>query len=471
VSTIKFGTDGWRAIMAREFTFDNFKLVVQAVASYLKETGKTGKMVIGYDQRFLSDKFALEAAQVLIGNDIPVLLIDKPAPTPTTAYAIKKYNALGALMITASHNPPEYNGIKFIPEYAGPATPEITNAIEKHLNTLNLDKVKIRTIELGNYEGLIECINPMDDYLNHLYSVVNMEYINKSPIKVVVDSMFGAGIGYLDKFLCDSQCCVIPIHNYRDPLFGGGMPEPMGSSLNELIHKVKEEEAVLGLALDGDADRFGVIDRDGTYFSPNQILPLLLHHLIGNRGILGPVARSIATTHLLDRICEYYGQNIYEAPVGFKYIGELLLAKDCILGGEESGGLSIRGHIPEKDGILACLLIIEMVAQSGKSLGELMEDLYKKYGKLVSERLDITVPGEKMPGMLAAVKDYSPAKINGQLVVEKITVDGIKLKMANGSWVLIRPSGTEPLFRLYAEANSEDELRKIQQYVREDLDL
>jgi len=471
MSTIKFGTDGWRAIMAREFTFDNFKLVVQAVANYLKETGKTGKMVIGYDQRFLSDKFALEAAQVLIGNDIPVLLIDKPAPTPTTAYAIKKYDALGALMITASHNPPEYNGIKFIPEYAGPATPEITNAIEKHLNTISLDKVKTRTIKPIDYEGLVECIDPMDDYLSHLHSVVNMEYINKSPIKIVVDAMFGAGIGYLDKFLYGTQCCVIPIHNYRDPLFGGGMPEPMGSSLNELVHKVKEEEAILGLALDGDADRFGVIDRDGTYFSPNQILPLLLHHLIENRGMLGSVARSIATTHLLDRICEYYGQGIHEAPVGFKYIGELLLTKDCILGGEESGGLSIRGHIPEKDGILACLLIIEMVAQSGKSLGELMEGLYKKYGKLVSERLDITVPGERMPGMLAAVKDYSPAKINGQLVVEKITVDGIKLKMANGSWVLIRPSGTEPLFRFYAEANSEDELREIQQYVREDLDL
>ena len=468
MSTIKFGTDGWRAIMAREFTFDNLRLVVQAVASYLKETGKEGKMVIGYDQRFFSDKFALEAAQVLVGNDIPVLLIDKPAPTPTVAYAIKKYDALGALMITASHNPPEYNGIKFIPEYAGPATPEITDAIERHLSTLTLDKVKIRTI---NYEGFIKYIDPKDDYLKHLCSIVNREHINKSPVKIVVDSMFGAGIGYLEKFLCDSSCQVISIHNYRDPLFGGGMPEPMGSSLNELVHKVKETGAVLGLALDGDADRFGVIDRDGTYFSPNQILPLLLHHLIENRGWLGPVARTIATTHLLDKICEYYGQGIYETSVGFKYIGKLLLEKDCILGGEESGGLSIRGHIPEKDGVLACLLIIEMVAQSGKSLGELMEDVYRRFGKLVSERLDITVPSENMSGMLAAVKDYSPAKINGQLVVEKITVDGIKLKMANGSWVLIRSSGTEPLFRLYAEAESEDELRKIQKCVREDLGL
>ena len=471
MGTIKFGTDGWRAIMAREFTFDNLRLVVQAVASYLKETSKKGKMVIGYDQRFLSDKFALEAAQVLIGNDIPVLLIGKPAPTPTTAYAIKKYGALGALMITASHNPPEYNGIKFIPEYAGPATPEITDAIEKHLNALTLDEVNVRKITSTDSEGLIEYIDPMNDYLNHLHSVVNMEYINKSPIKIIVDSMFGAGIGYLEKFLHDSNCQVISIHDYRDPLFGGGMPEPMGSSLNELVYKVKETGAVLGLALDGDADRFGVIDRDGTYFSPNQILPLLLHHLIENRGWLGTVARTIATTHLLDRICEYYGQDIYETPVGFKYIGKLLLEKDCILGGEESGGLSIKGHMPEKDGVLACLLVIEMVAQSGKSLGELMEDIYKKYGKLISERLDITVIAESMPGMLAAVKDYSPAKINGQLVVEKITIDGIKLKMANGSWMLIRPSGTEPLFRLYAEAESEDELRKIQQYVREDLGL
>ena len=471
MSTIKFGTDGWRAIMARDFTFDNLKLVVQAVANYLKEKGKSGKMVIGYDQRFLSDEFALEAAQVLVGNDISVLLIDKPAPTPTTAYAIKKYDALGALMITASHNPPQYNGIKFIPEYAGPATPEITDAIERHLNMLTSDKVKIKPIKSADCEGLIEYINPMNDYLNHLYNVINQEYISKTPIKIVVDSMFGAGIGYLDKFLSNSCCQVHLIHDYRDPLFGGGMPEPMGSSLNELVNKVKETGAVLGLALDGDADRFGIIDRDGTYFSPNQILPLLLHHLIENRGWQGTVARTIATTHLLDKICEYYGQDIYETPVGFKYIGKLLLEKDCILGGEESGGLSIKGHIPEKDGILACLLVIEMVAQSGKSLGELMDDLYKKYGKLVSERLDITIPAENKTGMLAAVKDYSPAKINGQLVVEKITVDGIKLKMANGSWMLIRASGTEPLFRLYAEAESEDELRKIQQYVREDLGL
>lgn len=471
MNTIKFGTDGWRAIMAREFTFDNLRLVVQAVANYLSETGRKGKMVIGYDQRFLSDKFALEAAQVLAGNDISVLLIDKPAPTPTTAYAIKKYDALGALMITASHNPPEYNGIKFIPEYAGPATPEITDAIERHLNTLTLDKVKFRSIKSADCESLIEYISPLDDYLNHLYSLINWEYINKTPIKVVVDSMFGAGTGYLDNFLCDSHCYVNPIHGCRDPLFGGGMPEPMGSSLNELVHKVKETGSILGLALDGDADRFGAIDRDGTYFSPNQILALLLHHLIENRGWLGPVARTIATTHLLDRICQCYGQDIYETPVGFKYIGKLLLEKDCILGGEESGGLSIRGHIPEKDGILACLLIIEMVAQSGKSLGELMEDLYQKYGKLVSERLDIVVPAENMSGMLAAVKGYSPVKINGQPVVEKLTIDGTKLKMADGSWVLIRPSGTEPLFRIYAEAESEDELRKIQQYVREDLDL
>lgn len=468
---IKFGTDGWRAIMAREFTFDNLRLVVQAVANYLSESEKHGKVIIGYDQRFLSDKFAMEAAEVLAGNNIPVMLIGKPAPTPTTAFAIKEYGAIGALMITASHNPAEYNGIKFIPDYAGPATPEITDAIERHLNLLTLELVKMKPKEVAEKEGLLEYIDPLDDYLKHLYSLINWEYINKTPIKVVVDSMFGAGTGYLDHFLCDSCCNVSPIHACRDVLFGGGMPEPMGSSLNELIQKVKEQGAILGLALDGDADRFGAVDSDGTYFSPNQILSLLLNHLIENRGWLGSVARTVATTHLLDRICEYHGQKIYETPVGFKYIGKLLLEKDCILGGEESGGMSIRGHVPEKDGILACLLIVEMVAQSGKTLGQLMEDLYQKYGKLVSERLDIRVPALEMAGMLAAVKDYSPAKINGQLVVEKMTIDGVKIRLANGSWVLIRPSGTEPLFRVYVEAESEDELKKIQEYVRTDLEF
>ena len=457
--------------MAREFTFDNLRLVVQAVANYLNESEKQGKLIIGYDQRFLSDKFAMEAAEVLSGNNIPVMLINKPAPTPTTAFAIKEYGAIGALMITASHNPAEYNGIKFIPDYAGPATPEITDAIERQLNVLALELVKIKPKEIAEQEGLLEYIDPLDDYLKHLYGLINWEYINKTPVKVVVDSMFGAGTGYLDHFLCDSHCSVNPIHGCRDVLFGGGMPEPMGSSLNELVEKVKDTGAALGLALDGDADRFGAVDSDGTYFSPNQILSLLLNHLIENRGWLGPVARTVATTHLLDRICEYHGQHIYETPVGFKYIGKLLLEKDCILGGEESGGMSIKGHVPEKDGILACLLIIEMVAQSGKNLGELMEELYQKYGKLVSERLDIRVPTAEMPGFLAAVKDYSPAKINGQLVVEKLTVDGTKIRMANGSWVLIRASGTEPLFRVYVEAESKDELRKIQEYVRTDLDF
>ncbi len=457
--------------MAREFTFDNLRLVVQAVADYLISENLKGKVVIGYDQRFLSSHFALEAAEVLMGNNIPVLLIEKPSPTPTTAFAIKEYGAVGALMITASHNPPEYNGIKFIPEFAGPATPDITDKIEGFLDTIKSSDVKYKRADIAEKEGLLEYINPLDSYLKHLHGLINWEYINKNSINVVVDTMFGAGIGYLEHFLCDSHCNVYPIHGCRDPLFGGGMPEPMGSSLNELIAKVKETGAVLGLALDGDADRFGAVDRDGTYFSPNQILALLLNHLIENRGMLGPVVRTVATTHLLDRICDYYGLTIYETPVGFKYIGQHLLHKGCILGGEESGGMSIKGHIPEKDGILACLLIIEMVSQSGKSLGQLMEELYAKYGMLVSERLDIKVALEDKEGIMNLVKDYSPVKINGKPVVERLSVDGTKIKLANGSWVLIRPSGTEPLFRVYVEAGSIEEMKEIQEDIKQDLQL
>jgi alpha-D-glucose phosphate-specific phosphoglucomutase len=471
MSNIKFGTDGWRAIMAREFTFDNLRLVVQAVAGYLLSENLKGKVVIGYDQRFLSDKFALEAACVLAGNNIPVLLIEKPAPTPTTAFAITEHKAAGALMITASHNPPEYNGIKFIPHYAGPATPDITDKIEEFLKSLKTSDVKFKNAETAVNEKLIEYINPFESYLIHLHRLINWEYINKTPIKIIIDPMYGAGTGYLDHFLCDSICQISAIHCCRDPLFGGGMPEPMGSSLNELVEKVKETGATLGLALDWDADRFGAVDSDGTYYSPNQILALLLNHLIENRGMSGPVVRTVATTHLLDRICEYHGLRIYETPVGFKYIGQHLLHKGCILGGEESGGMSIKGHIPEKDGILACLLIIEMVAQSGKPLRQLIQELYNKYGLLVSERLDFKVKIEEKSRILQFLKEYFPAKINGTPVIERITVDGTKLKLANGSWVLVRPSGTEPLFRVYVEANSEDEKKKIQSEIKEDLKI
>ncbi|MEW6621851.1 MAG: phosphoglucomutase/phosphomannomutase family protein [Bacillota bacterium] len=471
MKTVKFGTDGWRAIMAREFTFDNLRLVVQAVASYLVEEGRNGKVVVGYDQRFLSDKFAVEAAEVLAGNGIHVLLNDKPTPTPTTAFAIKEYGAEGALMITASHNPPEYNGIKFIPYYAGPATPDITDGIELKLHNLTFEQVKVLPRKQAEAEGLLELINPIKPYLAHLHNLINWEYVNKTPTKVIVDPMFGAGIGYLDQFLCTSCCAVNTIHGSCDPLFGGGMPEPMGSSLQELVQKVKESGAYLGLALDGDADRFGAVDGDGTYYSPNQILSLLLHHLIVNRGWSGPVARTVATTHLLDKICEHHNLRVFETPVGFKYIAQHLLHNDCILGGEESGGLSIRGHIPEKDGILACLLIIEMVGYSGKSLGQLMQELYNRYGKLISERLDVHVEPAYKPVILAALKEYAPVKLNGQPVIERITVDGTKLKMANGSWVLIRPSGTEPLFRIYVEAGCREELKRLQDEVKGDLGI
>ncbi len=468
---IKFGTDGWRAIMARDFTYDNLSLVVQAVASYLLEQKRANKIVIGYDQRFLSDKFALEAAEVLAGNGIKALLTYKASPTPTTAFAIKEYHADGALMITASHNPPEYNGIKFIPYYAGPATPEITDGIEEHLNQLDYSDVKRKVKEKAEQVGLIEYIDPMEAYLKHLRSLINWEYINKGSMNIIFDPMFGAGIGYLDDFLVTSTCKVNTIHGICDPLFGGGMPEPMGSSLCELVSRVQEAGAKLGLALDGDADRFGAVDSDGTYFTPNQILAMILHHLIENRGWKGPVARTVATTHLLDKICDYHNLKLYETPVGFKYIGQKLLHNDCILGGEESGGLSIRGHIPEKDGILAILLIIEMVGQSEKTLGQLMEEIYQKYGKMVSERLDLKVPQDEMAQILNSVKEYSPIKINGQPVVERIIVDGTKLKLANGCWVLIRPSGTEPLLRVYVEAGSVEEMLKIQEDVKKDLGL
>jgi len=468
MNSIKFGTDGWRDIIADKFTFANVRVVAQGIAAMVnnRELARRG-IVLGYDNRFLSQEFAEAVSQVLVGNGIKVFMPGKPLPTPVVAYAVRYHKAGGAVMITASHNPPQYNGIKFIPEYAGPALPDITDEIEKEIDrVINGAKIYELSSQDAHQLGLMYDLDVDDHYVKHLQKLVNLSEVAGAPPAIIVDPMFGAGIGYVDLILREAGYRVVTINNRRDPLFGGSMPEPADGMLADLKAAVLEHEAVLGLALDGDGDRFGVINEKGRYMSPNQVLYLLLPYILRTRSFRGPVARTLATTHLLDRVAEANGIGVIETPVGFKYIGECLREKGCIMGGEESGGMSILGHVPEKDGILGALLVAEMVAVSGRTMTELHQDFIEKYGSMESERLDVRYDEKSREQVLTRLKEYRPRHILDQPVVSISEREGKKIVMEDDSWVLIRMSGTEPVFRIYVEASTHEQLRSIQEEVR-----
>ncbi len=471
---IKFGTDGWRAVMAEDFTFYNVEKVIQGISNFLNTHEKEGtEIVIGYDNRFLSPEFAVRAAEVLAGNGFKPVIGEKPMPTPVTAFAVVEEQAGGALMFTASHNPPEYNGVKFIPDYGGPALPDTTAAIEAEVEKItHTDKIRKKSYQECEEEGLLRVVAPGEKYLRHLRELIEEDIIQNASLKVAIDPMFGVGIGYLEQLLTELGCQVKVIHNYRDPLFGGKMPEPSDNVLAELKELVTSEQLDVGLAMDGDADRFGIIDKDGSFINANQVLSLIYYHLL-EKGIYGPVTKTVSTTQMLNRIAAGYQQETFETPVGFKYIAKNLMEAGCILGGEESGGLSIQGHIPEKDGILACLLVVEVLAaKDGRSsLKTLMEQIYQEYGYLVNERLDIRTSSLVKETVLNKLKEWRPDKLGDKNVVEHSTLDGLKLHFEDGSWALIRPSGTEPLFRIYCETNSSEELRTIQKAVRQTLSI
>lgn len=471
---ISFGTDGWRAVMAEEFTFANLRLVVQAIAQYVVSEGLANRgILVGYDNRFLSEQLAAAAAEVLAGNGIIVDFPSRSVPTPVLAYTAVKRGMGGAVMLTASHNPPQYNGIKFIPEYGGPAMPAITDKIEQELALVQADG-HVRQIPMcdARQRGLVREIDPVQPYLEHLEEIIDFEVIRRARLQVIVDPLYGAGIGYLEQVLRKAGCNVQVIHAYRDPLFGGGMPEPSGEMLAQLQQRVRSNPSVcLGLALDGDADRFGIVDADGEYYQPNQVLAVLFYHLLVRRQWRGPVARTVATTHLLDRIAAAFGQAVEETPVGFKYIGQSLMEQGCILGGEESGGLSIRGHVPEKDGILAAALVTEAVAASGQSISQMLDEIYNKYGTVVSRRWDLPFPGSAREQLLKRLQDFRPHLLGGEVVTHRLDIDGVKLVLADGSWVLIRPSGTEPVVRMYIETGIQDRLQLLQREVAQALQL
>jgi phosphoglucomutase len=450
---IKFGTSGWRAIIADDFTFANVRLVTESICSYLKETNSGQQsIIIGHDSRFMGETFSEVAAEIAKNKGFRVLICNHPTPTPTISHAILRENACGGINFTASHNPPEYQGIKFSTADGAPALPEITERIERIIEKRpSLDDA------IG---GTIESYDPRPAYLEDLKTKVSFDVIGEANGRYAYDSLYGTGRGYLDKVLRDLGLAVDTIHDWRDVTFGGKSPEPSEKQVGELIETVKTNGLTLGLATDGDADRFGVIDSNGVFITPNQLIAILLDYLAESRGWTKGVARSVATSHFVDRVAKSRGLKVYETPVGFKFIGELINKDEIILGGEESAGLSIRGHFPEKDGILACLLAAEAVAARGKSLTEQLLELESKVGKLESGRIGVKLTQEvatKLKEKLA----QEPTEIGGKKIVKINRMDGVKFIFADESWMLMRPSGTEPMVRIYAESESKSDLEEL----------
>ncbi len=466
-TAIKFGTSGWRGLIARDFTFDNVRLATQGIAQYLlaeladpKSTihGRKPVLILGYDTRFLGREFSLAAAEVLTKAGLSPILCDRDTPTPVIAHTIRQRKAIGGINMTASHNPAEYQGLKFSTANGAPATPDVTKKIEAQIKALADANWTFPAAVVGTFT--CPTINPQPEYFKQLRKLIDFDVIRKAKLKVAVELMYGTGHGYLDTLLTENGAKVTTFHAQPDPLFGGHHPEPNAEGMAEVSEFVRAGNARLGLGLDGDADRFGIVDQDGTWLTPNQVLPLALYHLKKNRGWTGAVVRTVPTSHQVDAVAEMLGVTLYETPVGFKYIGEKMENEAIIVGGEESGGLSVKGHVPEKDGILACLLMAELVATEKKSLGEILAALEEKSGAFHTDRINIKIPEAQKEALLK--KLGSGLTAIGPFKVEKfIDTDGFKFLLPKREWVAFRASGTEPLIRCYIEARSKPQLKKL----------
>jgi len=458
---IKFGTDGWRAKIADEFTFSNVTLVSQAIANHIKATGGANKpFVVGYDNRFLSEKFASTAAKVILSNGIACHLSLHALPSPALSFAVKTFNASGGIMITASHNPPEYNGLKFKAAYAGSASPTITAEIERELQKLTANPSKVTIDNVSDKE--ISRFDPKKKYFAHLKSFVDLNLIKNASLKVIVDPMFGSAANYLKEILKDEGILIEEINAKRDPLFGGINPEPLPKNLEELTSSVKEAalndraKSVIGIALDGDGDRISAVDQTGDFINPHNIFAILLKHLVEAKKMDGEVVKTFNSSNLISLIAKKYGIKVHETPIGFKYICDLMLKADILIGGEESGGIGIKGHIPERDGVLAGLLLLEAAASEKKSLKAILNSIMTEFGFYYYDRIDLKLSENKKQALRDFLRD-SPPKVFAKNKVSKIeTLDGTKLLLEGGSWILFRSSGTEPLLRIYCEATSRD---------------
>ena len=455
--SIRFGTSGWRAVIADEFTFAGVRKVTEAICTHFEGTAHTHHpIVVGHDTRFLGERFAAECADIVSANGFRALLSTEPVPTPVISHAILTESAVCGINFTASHNPPEYSGMKLSTSDGAPALPEITRHVESLISESKVESSPTTAAAKAQYVTY----SPRLAYLADLENKINFNVIAGASGKYGFDPLWGTGRGYLDQALRMHGLEVETIHDWRDVLFGGRAPEPEASHLEELRALVLEKGCVLGLATDGDGDRFGVIDSNGVFITPNQLIALLFDYLAESRKWSGGVARSVATSHLVDRVAGKRGLPVFETPVGFKYIGELINEDKIILGGEESAGLSIKGHFPEKDGILACLLAAEAVAARGASLTEQLNALYEQVGRLESGRIGVRLTPELMASLPEKLKQNA-RDIGGRPVVETNRTDGVKFIFADGSWLLMRPSGTEPVVRVYAESESAKDLEVL----------
>jgi alpha-D-glucose phosphate-specific phosphoglucomutase len=463
-TAIKFGTSGWRAIVADEFTVANIRLAVAGIAAYVKTQPAPHRVLVGRDPRFLGESFVAEAARVLAAAGITPIVISEAAPTPAIAYAVMTMKTSGAINFTASHNPPEYNGIKFSTHDGAPALPEVTKQIEAAIAALQASGAAIPLAAVPA-DGF-ETADVKPAFLARLAELVDLKAIAASGIKVVYDAFWGAGRGYSSDILRNAGVPCETVHDIRDVLFGGHAPEPDDHLLGDCKAKMKEIGAQIGIATDGDADRFGIVDEDGTFIQPNYIIALLFDYLVETRGWKNGVAKSVASTNLINALADFHKVQLYETPVGFKYIGELIIGDKIAIGGEESAGLTIRGHVPEKDGVLAGLLVAEMVARRGKSLGVQLKELFAKVGSFYPVRDNFHLTPEVKAAFTEKLK-VDPTDMGGLKVAQVVRTDGLKLILADGSWVCYRLSGTEPVVRAYTEARSEESMEALKAAARQ----
>lgn len=458
MANIKFGTDGWRAVVGKDFNDENVNLVINAIAKLILDNfGIDKKVIIGYDPRNKADEYALKAAEILCNLGFNVELSEKFLPTPVLAFYARILNA-GAIMFTASHNPSEYLGIKYIPDYAGPATSDITSQIVKNINK------PISSLR----QGSITKREFFEEYFEHLDELIDFNIIKKSNINIVFDALYSAANGYFDRILDKKGIKYEILHNYRDINFGGGLPEPKPKYLKELTEKVKEKPFSIGLSNDGDADRYGIINEHGQYVTPNEVMGMLLIHLVKNKKVSGKYVKTVGASLMHDILAMKLGIGLIETPVGFKHVGQAMRENDVIIAGEESGGLSIKGHIPEKDGLLANLLVLEMVAKEQKPLFELQEYLHRFIGTtFINDRIDIKLDSkDEITDILN--KFSSDMQLHELLGITSIgRKDGIKLYLNDHkSWILVRPSGTEPLLRIYIETDSDEKMEQLKKIAR-----
>jgi phosphomannomutase len=448
---IKFGTDGWRAIIADTFTFENVRYAAQATADYFKTVeGRERGVFVGFDVRFQSKAFARTAADVFEANGFRVVMMDRPYPTPYVSFEVRRRKLVGGVMITASHNPPAFNGFKVKAHFGGSATPAITAIIEKNLGA---------EPRVGKFSG--EVVGPEPYYVQHLKSLLDWDRIANSKLKIVVDSMHGCGGHILEELLRETSCTVQTIRGNPDPLFGGINPEPMMPQLEPLGEAVRKSGAAVGLATDGDADRLGIVDETGRYINTLQTLSLLLLHIYRNKGWRGAVARTYSQSLLIPRIASKFGLQLYECPIGFKNIGELMLDNEILIGGEESGGIGLSRHLPERDGIFINLLFLDLLAATGKSCTQLIREMWSEFGEFHYDRRDLHIPIEAGQAIMEKWKAAPPGTFAGRRVQEVGKLDGAKVFLEKDSWILFRQSGTEPLLRVYCEAPTEAAVAEI----------